>query len=694
MNAEVSTSKLVTVIAVITIFVLLSVGAAFVGLDLYSHLAGLADRWAGPIPHVTDSDRVREIATYRDLWMNGYLGLFFRFNCFGYLNWLAIPLLIHFVATIKRRQRWEMALVFVFVLSCIIIGVKGYENQRYAFTLAPFTITFVLYELWTVSRRCVVRYVLIGLCVVLVVFGFYREREQYQRHTTDAFREFHSYLPSKLIGYLNRNDMNGGRRTLTLNLPWVYYYTDRRLIDIKHPEVKRILRMRKRFQSPAELMTQLNIRYVITDQSSKVLFQRSSLGFVFDILKRNSTLIMADRSCRLYRLWLGMTEDEVVSAARSESLISNGAMESWPEGPTVVPECWQVQGGAAPPRIEREDGTSKIGRYCAKVTGDDYCLFQNLADLEKYRGKELTCFAWLKTPVPDKYRIRIHDGISQSMSIAHTGDSEWHLFQVTHEVSPEARRLEVDVVHAERTGKNDDVVYVDGVLVKEGAYVDLMVMARNAMQSGLLSVDFSEVVTEEDQAYVMSGTGEKLTIEGPARMVEGPGEGAEALAISDSTRISGPPTALNLSEGSFAVLARLTDPVKTYSDLIRVNNDNDLYLYIYRQGDNGALIALYNGVRIGSTAVAVNDDQWHHYAFTWRDGEQEMYVDGRERLSGRVAASSAKTKNLAIGWLGDHDGEQWSGEMAEFATFDRVLTPEEVMAVYRVGLTPAPIPQE
>ncbi|MFC1461396.1 LamG domain-containing protein [Verrucomicrobiota bacterium] len=689
MKAEVSTSRLVIIIAVITVFVLLSVGVAFVAFDFRSCLASLADRWVAPIPDATDSDHFREIATYKDLWMNGYLGTFLRFKWFGYLNWLAIPLLIRFIATVRRRQRWEMALVFVLVLSSIVIGIKGYENYRYALTITPFITTAVLYEMWNMSRRRPARYFIIGCLSLLVLSSFYLRHGLYRYYLTESLWTLQTHLPSRVTSYLNETRLNDDHRVLILDQSWPYYYIDQRLINVKHPEVMRILGMRKRSQSLDKLMNQLNIHYVITDKSSKMLFQGSRIRYVFDILKKNSTLIVADDSCRLYRLWLGMTAGEIASASRFRSLIMNGTMKNWPEGPIGVPTCWQVQAGSAAPRIEREDGATRTGRYCAKVTGDDYCLFQTLATPEKYRGKKVTCFAWLKTSVPDKYSIRIHDGISESASGAHPGDGAWHLFQVTHEVSPKADRVEASAIYAAPTGTVNDVVYVDAVLVKEGEYIDLMAMAQNAMRNVIMDLNLSELVTEGSRTYAISGTGRKASIEGPARLVEGPAKGSRALVINETTRLTGPVSGINLSEGSLAVWARLSDPVKTYSDLIRVNNDNDLYLYIYRQGDNGALIAFYNNVRIGSAAVAVSDHQWHHYAFTWRHGEQKLYVDGCEQLAGHVPASSAETENLAIGWLGNRDGEQWSGAMAEFITFDRVLTPKEIMAIYRVDLARA-----
>jgi len=85
--------------------------------------------------------------------------------------------------------------------------------------------------------------------------------------------------------------------------------------------------------------------------------------------------------------------------------------------------------------------------------------------------------------------------------------------------------------------------------------------------------------------------------------------------------------------------------------------------------------------------MTVNDDKWHHYMFTWKDGEQKFYIDGAEVLYGRVNECKGRTALFAIGWLGSKDTEQWHGPFAEFLTFNRALTYPEVVVLYRDGLS-------
>jgi len=78
----------------------------------------------------------------------------------------------------------------------------------------------------------------------------------------------------------------------------------------------------------------------------------------------------------------------------------------------------------------------------------------------------------------------------------------------------------------------------------------------------------------------------------------------------------------------------------------------------------------------------IADDNWHHYAFTWQDGEQRFYIDGQLVLTSNQPGVANPTQLFAVGWLGNRDGEQWSGALADVMTFDRVLTGAEVMSMH------------
>jgi len=203
---------------------------------------------------------------------------------------------------------------------------------------------------------------------------------------------------------------------------------------------------------------------------------------------------------------------------------------------------------------------------------------------------------------------------------------------------------------------------------------------ETALEDALLDLRSASIVTEGGETYILAGTGGKMSIEGAVQVADGPWDGSSALVVDDQTRLSGPVTALDLSQGSLSVWARLTDRDKAYSPLVLANKSKGLY--VVHKGVHGKLVVLYNDVRLGATSVAITDDQWHHYVLTWRNGEQQFYIDGLRQLSGRVPASVADTELFAIGWMGYKDGEEWEGLLANLTTFDRALSTAEVTTLY------------
>ena len=207
---------------------------------------------------------------------------------------------------------------------------------------------------------------------------------------------------------------------------------------------------------------------------------------------------------------------------------------------------------------------------------------------------------------------------------------------------------------------------------------------QNVLKNLLMGLDFSTMVTKGHKTYFIDWMGKKILVEGLVNIVEGPWKGSKSLmveGIDRLTRISGPPSGLNLSEGSLAVWARLIDPKKMYSALVSVNDHSQIY--IYHQGASGSFHLLYNGLMLGATQVPIIDDKWHHYVFTWKNGEQKFYIDNREVFSSAAPCSTSQTTTFYIGWVGTSYQEQWHGPMAQFLTFDCSLAASEVTALYR-----------
>lgn len=172
----------------------------------------------------------REINTPWKLWLNGYLGLYFRLRWVGALNWLALPLAAVFMWTMRKRRPWEMALFIVYFLSVALIAVFGYFNGRYALTLVPFTIAAVLLVGWDIISagprltRIGIFPVLAGL-ILLNFFKFYPEfKDLYNR----IDRSNPDDLPRSILKYLDQIGHDSETNILVYNAPLFYYFTQKK----------------------------------------------------------------------------------------------------------------------------------------------------------------------------------------------------------------------------------------------------------------------------------------------------------------------------------------------------------------------------------------------------------------------------------------------------------------------------------
>ena len=218
-------SAIIIIIGVLSIVIIIGVcGLCFTG-DEYS----LIKTWLQA--KARHGNFVREIGTNKDLWLNGYLGIFFRFKMFGWLNWLAIPLFIYFLITIKKRERWEIALCLSLCIASIFICLQGYKNARYQLTLFPVLITIIFLFGWQVLRkknRKVVG-VIILICSCMLLGNCYSLRDSYKYYWGSGIGcgKQGECFPYKLIEYINENVSNDSV-IVERNQPILYYYASKK----------------------------------------------------------------------------------------------------------------------------------------------------------------------------------------------------------------------------------------------------------------------------------------------------------------------------------------------------------------------------------------------------------------------------------------------------------------------------------
>jgi tetratricopeptide (TPR) repeat protein len=201
---------------------------------------------------------------------------------------------------------------------------------------------------------------------------------------------------------------------------------------------------------------------------------------------------------------------------------------------------------------------------------------------------------------------------------------------------------------------------------------------ETALVDTLFKPDFSRTTTERAEFQALAQTEQVVNMTGSVRTEPGPWPNSSALLINETTNLIGPSDGLDLSQGTLSVWLRFGAPPQQDINLVQVNHGDDLA--ITRQLDGNVLLR-YNGVNLGTTSISITDNDWHHYLFTWRDGSQQFYIDGILTLAGTAPASGKTADLFTINGPESEGVSPWYGFLAELATFNRVLTEEEIAAL-------------
>jgi len=104
-------------------------------------------------------------------------------------------------------------------------------------------------------------------------------------------------------------------------------------------------------------------------------------------------------------------------------------------------------------------------------------------------------------------------------------------------------------------------------------------VVQSISDEALLWLDFGSLQVTDEVTWTLTTTDQQVSIQGPVEFVDGPYQGAQGLAITTTTRVTPPSDTLDLRQGSLTMWARATTSDQPYSDLVRVNSGNQLYIY-------------------------------------------------------------------------------------------------------------------
>jgi hypothetical protein len=261
---------------------LLSVGYLDYGHSLWNS----AVDWMNADTHGGSDYYRREIGTNIDLWLNGYLGIFFRFKMFGLLNWLSIPLFIYFIITLRKRERWQIAIASVLCITCLFLGFQGYQNYRYQLTVYPVLVSLIFIFGWETlkNRNWKIIVLVISISSVLLFINLYYSTNNYKYYMLSSMGRGKAGegFPYKLIAYINdmvdEDSVIWQRKQLIL-----FYHTDRIGSKSYNKEVKYLLTRKNQNIS----LKRVDYNLIIEDQGYKLyeIIDKSSVPTIAELNK-------------------------------------------------------------------------------------------------------------------------------------------------------------------------------------------------------------------------------------------------------------------------------------------------------------------------------------------------------------------------------------------------------------------------
>ncbi len=296
------TQKQLKSIRRVTGFALLTAMVLMVLLSVYPALETSNNRG-----DLTRTEYIAGIDTPVKKWLNGYLGVFFRFEGFGNINWLVLPLLAWFFIAYPQRDRKQSALVLVWFLTTLLMVFKGYDNARYQLTLFPMTVAAVLYLLWLFleNKTKIPRVLCLSFVALLCVYNIYHHWEKYTNQWHMRVTAEKPRFPHKLVDYINNaGDIDQKNRVFTINTPLFYYHTDKPGLDYMHPDGaqawgKMWYVLGNRQKLFRNLTRRRRVRYILV-KSMHLRFYRGSI--LQEFLHCETRPVMEDNGWSLFKL--------------------------------------------------------------------------------------------------------------------------------------------------------------------------------------------------------------------------------------------------------------------------------------------------------------------------------------------------------------------------------------------------------
>ena len=382
---------------------------------------------------------------------------------------LAIVLALVFGAGIGARSRGEKAVAFTFACSFVFLLVWGKNNSRYVYTLYPFLVFGLIRYSWKFvrSKSAVFRWVFFLLCAAVTAANVFPSRNLFLFYGRYKVLALESHFPAGLLAYIKGLGGEDADSPVLVQSDSIlfFYHLNRKGVDYRDRRLAPFYQQSDKALALEFLKNKLNIHYIYVSWNNK------PSGNLAQIIRDDCDLVYIDGANGIFLYRIRDKAPDKASLEKifvNDSLLKNGSFENWTLGPDGLPDNFNSNDNIHAGMVVRDETAPKIGRKAVKIAGDNFNLGQTLPDVSSLRGKPITVFVWMKTDVPDKYRIQIYDGVGMSFSTRHSGRGGWELLLANHTIRPDTTTLLIRVVQAEKTGRPDDVVFVDGALAVEG----------------------------------------------------------------------------------------------------------------------------------------------------------------------------------------------------------------------------------
>ena len=258
------------------------------------------------------------------------LVLFTDFKNFGPLICVGIPLFLYTLITIKKRKRWEIALLFISVLSFFILSLGGVGYVRYILTLYPVIIGALVYYGWQLVRKRNIILKLFAFLILFILIGInYAQHSEYYRfYWRYKVVGSENYFPEKLLDFIhNIQDFEPGEKILIYSR-WhlFYYHVDKNGLDFRNPEVNQFYIQEEKSSALDVLRNKIKIKYILVQRNMTAEWPLTEP--FSEILLYDCDLLIQENGLELFRLRDGsLDRKDLERYFVNESLIQNGSFE-------------------------------------------------------------------------------------------------------------------------------------------------------------------------------------------------------------------------------------------------------------------------------------------------------------------------------------------------------------------------------